>query len=181
MFLSLVLCMWHKFIDEAIFTIRKRRANIILDEYISNVHAFSRGYNQTSAFSYNKFLAHEYLNQKDEKSCINLSTRVQIPRTHEKPDVVAHNCNLSASDLKWKVETGRSLDVYGAAILGYTIASKTPCLNLDKVRANIRGFLMTSTCVLWHAQTCACTHFHEHMNIQICIHITCRERKVFVF
>lgn len=77
-----------------------------------------------------------------------MSTRVQIPRTHEKSVAVADNYNLSASDLKWRVETGRSLDIHGTASLGYTTANKRPCLNLDKVRTNIRGFLIISTCVL---------------------------------
>lgn len=57
----------------------------------------------------------------------NLSAWVQTPRTHEKLDAVAHICNLSASNLQWKVETGgplRPLKSLKSHRPSYTTANK---------------------------------------------------------
>lgn len=112
--------MWYKFIYEGTFTIRKRRDDVILYKYISNVRVFSRSCKQASAFSYNKVVCSTLIFQttRTRKSCIHLSTQIHISRTHEDPDVVAHICNLSAFDLKWKVEAGRSLEDHRPASLG---------------------------------------------------------------
>lgn len=92
-------------------------------------------------------------------------TRVQILRTHVKPDLTVHTCNSSTPMERWKSETGDSLQACVPAGLVHTEVNKKPCHKQSGARPT-----NTWTCPLSSSEAArhTCAHAQTHERAHTC-------------